>query len=259
LKLFSIGKSEEGRELWVMKISDNVNRDEMEPEFKYISSMHGDEITGRELMHELIEDLAKNYNKDPQITSMIDNTEIYIMPSMNPDGSRARRRGNGNRIDLNRNFPELFVSKKKYLEDREPETIHLMKFQASRNFSFSANFHGGAVVVNYPWDSTYDRHPFDRLVKDISLEYARRNPEMKNSRSFPGGITNGADWYIVRGGMQDWSYFFHNDLQVTVELSQKKWPNYSKIKNYYKLNRDSLLYYMGAIHQGQVFISLNQV
>jgi hypothetical protein len=44
MRLFSIGKSVQGRELWVMKISDNVGVDEAEPEFKYISSMHGDEI-----------------------------------------------------------------------------------------------------------------------------------------------------------------------------------------------------------------------
>ena len=47
MKLFSIGKSVEGRDLWVLKISDNVNVDEVEPEIKYISSMHGDEIVGQ--------------------------------------------------------------------------------------------------------------------------------------------------------------------------------------------------------------------
>jgi hypothetical protein len=56
-QMFSIGKSHQGRDLWVVKISDNVQVDEVEPEFKYISSMHGDEITGRELMVFLIEDL----------------------------------------------------------------------------------------------------------------------------------------------------------------------------------------------------------
>jgi hypothetical protein len=251
-KLFSIGQTVQGRELWVMKISDNVKRDEVEPEVKYISSMHGDEIVGRELMMILLAEIATKYGKDKNITNLVNNTEIFIMPSMNPDGSLARRRANGSGRDLNRNFPEIF-SKKGYFDDREPETMAVMKFQASRQFALSANFHGGAVCVNYPWDSTLTRHPFDKLIKDISLEYSKRNPEMINSREFEDGITNGADWYVVRGGMQDWSYVFFNDLQVTVELSGRKWPNYNTIKDYYKKNQASLMYYLTAVHQGAGF------
>ena len=46
---------------------------------------------------------------------------------------------------------------------------------------------------------------------------------MRNSDEFPGGVVNGYDWYEVNGGMQDWSYYWHNDLQVTIELSDMKW------------------------------------
>jgi carboxypeptidase D len=109
------------------------------------------------------------------------------------------------------------------------------------------------VVVNYPWDNTYDRHPLDELVKGLSLGYANLNPEMRNSRSFEGGITNGADWYVLKGGMQDWSYFFYNDLQITIELSRNKWPRYSDIPSYYKDNKESMLAYVKSIHQGAGF------
>ncbi len=76
MKLISIGKSSKGNDLWVVKISDNVNSDEVEPEFKYISSMHGDEITGRELMVSFIDELGSKYGSDRDITNMINNTEI---------------------------------------------------------------------------------------------------------------------------------------------------------------------------------------
>jgi hypothetical protein len=249
-KMFSIGKSHQGRDLWVVKISDNVNVDEVEPEFKYISSMHGDEITGRELMVFLIEDLISAYKSDASTQEMINNTEIFIMPSMNPDGSEKRVRYNAKNIDLNRNFPAFTRNDRNTMDNREPETIAVMTFQQKRNFSLSANFHGGAVVMNYPWDSTYDRHPFDGLAQELALDYANLNPEMRNSTEFSRGITNGADWYVLHGGMQDWSYFWHNDLQMTVELSQQKWPNYGLIPNYYKDNKDSLLSFMAKIHQG---------
>lgn len=253
MKLFSIGKSVKGQDLLVMKISDNVEVDEVEPEFKYISSMHGDEITGRELTVSLIEEIGAKYGKDAEITSLVNNTEIFIMPSMNPDGSEMKIRANARGRDLNRNFPDMTRDPQSNPQGREVETQLVMAWQASRQFSLSANFHGGTIVANYPWDAKYDAFPLEDLVKDLSLGYADRNPEMRNSREFPQGITNGAQWYIVTGGMQDWSYNWFNDLQITVELSHRKWPNYADIPGFYASNRDSMVWYMKQIHQGAGF------
>lgn len=253
MRLFSIGKSVRGKELWVMKISDNVGADEVEPEFKYISSMHGDEITGRELTVSLIEEIGQLYGRDSQITNLVNNTEIFIMPSMNPDGSDLKQRANANYVDLNRNFPDMTRDSQSSPNGREIENQYVMAFQASRQFSLSANFHGGTIVANYPWDSKYDLHPLNDFVKELSLGYAELNPDMRNSNEFPQGVTNGAAWYIVRGGMQDWSYVWHNDLQITVELSHMKWPNYSEIPSFYRNNRNSMLQFMSEVHRGAGF------
>jgi hypothetical protein len=250
MKLVSIGKSVKGKELLFVKISDNVEKEEVEPEFKYISSMHGDEITGRELTTMLIEEIGDKYGKDSEITNLVNNTEIWIMPSMNPDGSDMRQRANAKWSDLNRNFPDIISDSQSDIKGREIETQAVMNFQASRQFSLSANFHGGTIVANYPWDSKYDAHPLDDLVKELSQEYSDRNPEMRSSDEFPGGITNGAAWYIVRGGMQDWSYHWHNDLQLTIELSHQKWPSYSNIPAFYESNRDAMVHFMKQIHRG---------
>lgn len=253
MKLFSIGKSIRGKELWVVKISDNVEVDEVEPEFKYISSMHGDEITGRELTTFMIEEIAEKYGKDPKITELVNNTEIFIMPSMNPDGSEMKQRGNANGVDLNRNFPDWTSGAQNSSARAQQENKAVMAWQATRQFALSANFHGGAVCVNYPWDSTYERHPLDRLVVELSTIYADLNPEMRSSTEFSGGITNGADWYVVKGGMQDWSAHYHNDLQVTIELSGQKWPKYSDIPGFWERNRDSMYAYLREIHRGAGF------
>lgn len=253
MKMFSVGKSVKGKDLWVVKISDNVDTDETEPEFKYISSMHGDEITGRELTTFMIEEIAEKYGKDPMITELVDNTEIFIMPSMNPDGSELRQRGNANNVDLNRNFPDWTSGAANTSDRAQIENKHVMAWQATRQFALSANFHGGTICVNYPWDSTYDRHPLDKMVQEISHTYAELNPDMRASSEFSGGITNGADWYVVKGGMQDWSIFYHNDLQVTIELSHAKWPAYSDIPRHWENNRDSMYAYMKEIHRGAGF------
>lgn len=241
-KMFSIGKSSKGRDLWVVKISNNVKVDDDRPEFKYIANMHGDEIVGREMMVKLIKDLLNNYGKDPQVTNLLDRVQIYIMPSMNPDGAAASMRGNGKYVDLNRDFPDFTTKDNKDVTDgRQLETQAVMNWQKQRRFVLSANFHGGAEVVNYPWDTKGEKFPREDYVKELSLEYAGLTPYISTSTTFNNGITNGFTWYEVNGGMQDWSIYYRKDLQITIELSDDKWPAYSMVDYYYAQNKTALL------------------
>ncbi len=257
-RLFSIGKSVKGRDLWVMKIASKVEQDDNRPEFKFIANMHGDEIVGRELMVLLIKDLVSNYGKDEFVTKLLDSTQIYIMPSMNPDGAAAGTRGNGNSVDLNRNFPDFSTNDNQDRPDgRAVETQAVMNWQATRKFALSANFHGGAEVVNYLWDTTGEKHPQLQWLQSLSLGYAKLAPYIFASTTFKNGITNGYDWYEVNGGMQDWSTYYRRDVQFTVELSNEKWPSYSKVDYYYKQNRSALLYLMSQTHNVAQFWAKN--
>jgi len=251
-QLVSLGKSHRGQDLFMLKISDHAALDEVEPEFLYIANMHGNEIAGRELMIKLIQDILQAYKAgDVDMIQLVNNSEIFIMPSMNPDGADARRRGNAQWVDLNRDFPDFTTfDNKNTVEGRQPETQAIMKFQNERNFALSANFHGGAEVVNYPWDTTAKAHPLEQLIEDLSLSYSKRATYMYESTSFEDGIVNGYDWYEVNGGMQDWSLNWYNNLQVTIELTSDKWPKFSSLESYYQANKSSLLHYMLSIHQG---------
>lgn len=83
----SIGKSVEGRDLLVLEISENVNNRGLgEPMVKYVANMHGDEAVGRELMVYLAQYLLTNYASDERVARLVNNTDIYLMPSLNPDG-----------------------------------------------------------------------------------------------------------------------------------------------------------------------------
>ncbi len=254
MQVENIGKSVKGRNLLFVKVSDNPNIDETEPEFKYISSMHGDEITGRDLMMRLLNDICDNYGKDARITDLVNNTEIYIMPSMNPDGSNSRQRWNASGVDLNRDFPDFSTSDNQNSPvGRAAETQAIMKWEAGRQIALSVNFHGGAEVVNYVWDTLPDAFPFESMVIDLSLRYSKLVPYIYNSNEFQQGITNGYSWYEVNGGMQDWSYYWHNDLQFTIELSNTKWASFSSMPTYWSANRPALLEFIAAVHQGTGF------
>jgi len=81
---------------------------------------------------------------------------------MNPDGFEQRTRANSVGVDLNRNFPDRFAGRTKRsappAHSVEPETEAVMRWTAQHNFVLCANFHGGSVVVNYPFDGMYVRH-----------------------------------------------------------------------------------------------------
>ena len=230
-RLESIGQSVQGRELWVMEITDNPGINEVEPEFKYIANMHGDETVGRELSLYLIEWLVQEYGTNPRATNLVNNTAIYIMPSMNPDGFELGQRYNANGTDLNRDFPDQFNDPNNSSLGREPETRAVMDWSSDHNFVLSANMHTGALVVNYPFDGPstgiYSACPDDELFIHISLAYANEHPNMQ-AGGFSNGITNGAQWYAVYGGMQDWNYVWQNNFEITLEQNEVKWKeNYN--------------------------------
>lgn len=87
VKLHTVGKSVKNRELWALEINSNVrNRSLLTPMFKYVANMHGDESVGRQLTIYLAYYLIYNYGKNERVTKLVNNTDIYLMPSMNPDG-----------------------------------------------------------------------------------------------------------------------------------------------------------------------------
>jgi len=249
-KLYDIGKSFEGRELWFMKISDNVETEEDEPEIKYISTMHGDEPVGTELCLSLIHLLAEQYGTDSRITDLVSETEIWIMPLMNPDGYAHTSRYNSQWKDLNRSFPDRVSDPDNTPEGRAVETQHLMNWGFSHSPILAANFHTGAVVANYPYDSDpddssrYSATPDDDLFKELALAYASLNQPMHDSPFFQQGITNGVQWYPINGGMQDWNYEWMGCNEITIELYDTKWPSFSEIPKLWEDNREAMLSYM---------------
>jgi hypothetical protein len=251
-QLFDLGPTagSAGRRIWALKISDNVSVQEDEPELKYIANMHGDEVTGLMMCLNLIDYLLGNYGTDPRVTNIVDELEVWIIPTMNPDGYMSITRYNAHGEDLNRNFPEGSGSNPEpnTTIGREPETADIMNWSFANSFTLAANFHGGALVVNYPFDNDGQGSVFSPTLDEdlfvwISEQYSSHNSPMWNSTTFYHGITNGAAWYAIDGGMQDWDYRYMGGNEVTIELGPKT-PAFSQIPTYWNYNRESMLYYM---------------
>lgn len=188
-KIGSIGKSGQGREMYYIQITDQVDTAEPgEPMFKYVANIHGNEVVGRQLVVYLTQYLLENYGKDERVTNLVDTTNIFLMPSANPDGFEStspataddqvsqlcvgvRGRTNAAGVDLNRNFPDQFRARQN--DPIQPETANLIQWIEKNAFVLSANLHGGSVVASYPYDDSvrhlqrgmYSPAPDDAIFK----------------------------------------------------------------------------------------------
>jgi len=289
--MFSIGSTGQGdKELLFVKISDNVNTDEQEPKLMLTSSMHGDEIAGYPMMLSLINYILTVYSDTghadhARVKNLVENAEIWINPSANPDGTYHNsasntsiiqaRRGNGNNVDLNRNYPDNVQGAHTDGQVYQTETLAFMALADANHFVIAANFHGGTELVNYPFDNARANeylHPDNSWFEHISVEYATHAQTDANSGSTAGapynykpsymtddddwdnpgglypnnfiespGVTHGAEWYRVYGGRQDYMNFYQQCREVTIELSDDKILQESRLDDYWYYNKDALL------------------
>ncbi len=246
--LSTAGKTVRGREMWYLRITAKDVLTTAKPKLLYISSMHGDEVTGKEMMVYLIRDLLSKYGTDERITRLVNHNELFIMPSMNPDGTEMSQRFNADGVDLNRDFPEL--NEDPFGGNRAIETKNIMELHRQNHFDVALNFHGGSLCVNIPWDSKKNNSSAlfgdNALMLSIAHQYANNNVPMKgnNAGNFNQGVTYGYEWYPIYGGMQDWASYFRESTHATVEISSTKWPSANALAGFWNDNRESLLKYL---------------
>ncbi|XP_023348147.1 carboxypeptidase D isoform X2 [Eurytemora carolleeae] len=261
VKRYSIGRSEEERELAVIQISATGSvkgkRPLLVPMVKYVANIHGDETVGKELLIGLARYLAEGYGQNLRITNLLNTTDIHLVPSLNPDGNFYESRHNINDEDLNRDFPgwrDLGKTRWELLQNRQKESASVIRWVLDNPFVLSLSFHEGRVLVNYPWDDSPAAVegekaccPDDAVFSKLSQLYANNHPFMWtgkclcHSDTFDQGISNGAEWYLVDNGMQDFNYLFSNCLEITVELSCWKKPEEHILNTEWENNVDSLL------------------
>jgi len=250
-RIDTLGVLDSGHKILVARLCDGnpVGR----PKFLYSSTMHGDETTGFVLLLRLIDYLLNDTSALTQ--SLMSNIDISICPLANPDGTYryndnsmfGATRNNANGIDLNRNFNDPEEGPHPGQSGYALETQWFMQQGYDNLFTMSANFHGGAEVVNYPWDTWQKRHADDGWYIDVSRGYADTVHVYSPSNYMDylqNGITNGYDWYTISGSRQDFMNYFAGCRELTIEVSDVKMPQASALPDFWNYNKMSMLYFM---------------
>jgi len=217
----------EGQPLFFVKISDNVNLDENEPEALYLSLTHAREPMGMQQLVWFMWYMLENYGTNPEITYLVNNSELFFIPVVNPDGYvynqttdpagggmwRKNRRPVGSYfgIDLNRNYgyewgyddvgSSIDPSAETYRGTAgfsEPENQTIKWFCEHRNIKLLIDYHTYSNILLYPWGyadmATPDNNIFEAYAQLLTSD-----------NHFVSG-TPGAILYTTNGGSFDWFY-----------------------------------------------------
>lgn len=250
----------EGRELWMVKISDNPNVDEAEPEVLYNSLHHAREAASLSQLIFYMWYLLENYATDPDIQATINSTELYFVPCVNPDGYvynqtinpngggmwRKNRRVNGGNtfgVDLNRNygnnwgFDNLGSSPTSSSDTyrgtaafSEPETQAMRDFCNARQFVSAFNAHTYSNLLIYPWGYLPSFYTPD------SATFVNWSVLLTEDSRFLYGTGDQTVNYVVNGDSDDWMYGEQTSkpkiLSMTPEAGSASdgfWPVSSRI------------------------------
>lgn len=232
-----IGTTLKGRAIWAVKISDNPDVQESEPEVLYTGLIHAREPAGMMSTIYFMWHLLTNYGTDPEATFLVNNRQIWFVPVANPDGYEYNRKfypsgggmhrknarnvdttsyGSYYGVDLNRNFGTHDMWNSSYggsstdptndtyrgtIEWSEPETAALRDFAYSHAFRTALNYHTYGDYLIYPWGCRPFETPDSAQFREYSADMTRFN-------GYLAGRSTTTVGYTVRGCSDD---FFYGD------------------------------------------------
>ena len=240
----------EGRDLFALKISDNVALGEDEPAFLMVSTHHAREIVTPVLALYAIEQLTTGYDTDPQIKDLVNANEIWIAPMWNPDGYQFVFDGDnlwrknrtvfpdGIGTDLNRNYPfgwdaacggstsTTSLTYRGPSEASEVETQTMLAFSADRRFAKVLDYHSSGREVLWGYGTCFD-HPFDDFWQDQAIALSDASGYFGDNR-LPSASGEHYEWQWARYG--NFSFLTETALQFQPPFAEAQaeaalvWP-----------------------------------
>ncbi|KRV49067.1 carboxypeptidase [Wenjunlia vitaminophila] len=244
-----IGKSYEQRDIVAIKISDNVATDEAEPEVLFTAQQHAREHLTVEMAIYLMKELTSKYTTDSRIKNAVDSREIWIVPTMNPDGSeydiasgsyrswRKNRQPNSGSsavgTDLNRNWGYKWgccggssstPSSETYRgsgAESAPEVKTVANFVRTRvvngaqQIKAAIDFHTYSELVLWPYGYTYSDTDTG-MTQDDRNAFATLGQQMANTNGYTP--EQSSDLYITDGTIDDWLWGSQRIFSYTFEM-----------------------------------------
>jgi hypothetical protein len=232
VEILLAGRTYQGRQIYIVKVSDNVHDDEDEPRVLLQHGIHAREVITWEIALDTVKYLAGNYESDNMVTAWVDGLEIYIIPTYNVDGityafnTYSMQRKNMRGVDLNRNYdcnwtgggstnPGNETYRGPY-PGSEAEIQALAAFAFHKRFDWVVDYHSyGNYFMVPPIMSSEDEVTVSNLLYDCMPPTPMHN------------IT-----YLGYYG-QSSNYYYHElgALSFLPEIGTEFWPPAGNIRN----------------------------
>jgi len=260
----SIGSTHEGRDLPLVKISDNVGTDEAEPEVMFTCNMHAREHLTLEMCLRIVNRFTDGYGTDETVTGFVDSREIWVVPSLNPDGAefdiaggeyqgwRKNRQPNEDGsvgTDINRNFAYKWgccggasdsPSAETYrgpAAASAPEVAAVQNWVDSRvvdgaqQITAHIDFHSFSELVLWPFGHTYDEVT-EGMTQEEYARFESVGTEMATANGYTPDQASGL--YITDGDINDWMWGEHRILSYCFEM----YPSGGGLDGFYPPDED---------------------
>jgi carboxypeptidase T len=241
-RVVEIGESLEGRRILALKISDNVAENEAEPAFLILGCHHAREWISVEVPFLYGRYLLENYDFVPEVRDLVDSSEVWIVPIVNPDGLeysihvyrywRKNRRANADGtfgVDINRNYgyrwgyddhgssgepaSEVYRGPAPF---SEPETTAVRDLFTGRDFRAVVSYHSYSQVILYPWGYTTAPAPREAELRSVAEAMSGLIGAVTGTLYTSGQASSAL--YTTNGDTVDWTYSLAGAPSYTIEL-----------------------------------------
>jgi len=203
MRLYSIGKSLRGRDLWTAEITNHATGSADEKPGMWIDgNTHSPEVAGSAVCLKTIWCLLSNYGKDPLTTDLLDTRSIYVLPRLNPDGAEIWLTQPYHRPGAGVPNPEFENGEGHYEEDVDGDG-HIVQMRIEDpNGNWKISRKDPRLMLRRSHQDRDEDGPFYRVMTEGMLLKHRPGKEIKMApRRFLGGTNRNYPAHWAPGGL----------------------------------------------------------